>query len=223
MGSDNLHCLSAWASTFLELDLEMPTEIENRVDVIVDYIVSNSKRFRNKEQLLMYLANEKHESPFRMSGFVFAMTTDIATHIQKLKHKVILEAENAESARYKQLQEKYYLPTDWVKDETLEKWRSKLEEQTKENNTLYEECLNELTPILGRSRAKESARYFKMYNTQLNSINKFSFAGIMLFYLKRNDPAAQLEIREVANQMLDCVKNIPNNPFKLSLQAFGVL
>ena len=121
MGSDNLHCLSAWASTFLELDLDIPTNIENRVDVIVDYIVNNSSKMRSKTALLEYLAAEKHESPFRMSAFVFGATTDIATHIQKLKHAVILEAENGESAKYKELKEdKMYLPKDW-----LELWCSR--------------------------------------------------------------------------------------------------
>src|SRR5690349_6751366 len=86
LGSDNLHALSAWASTLLDLGIEQPKDSKCRVDQIVDHILSKSKRMRGVEDLLSYLATESHESPFRMSGFVFGMNTEISTHIQKLKH-----------------------------------------------------------------------------------------------------------------------------------------
>jgi len=114
MGNDELHSLAAWASTFAEFDIDIPDNIENRVDVIVKHILNNGKKKRTIQDLLAFLAENEHTSPFRFSSFVFAATTDIATHIQKLKHRVILEAENGESARYKELQEnKFYLPEDW--------------------------------------------------------------------------------------------------------------
>ena len=109
-GGDNTHSLAAWSSTFLDLEIPMPENIDERVDAIVDYIVNNSKRIRNVEQLLHYLAQEGHNSPFRFSSLHFVTTTEIATHIQFLKHSVALLAENAESARYKELKEdKFYL------------------------------------------------------------------------------------------------------------------
>lgn len=222
MGGDKLHSLAAWASTFLDLDLDMPTDPHMRVDEIVNYILSKSKRMRSIEDLLSYLAENEHESPFRMSSFVFAMTTDIATHIQKLKHAVVLEAENAESAKYKELKEdKFYMPEDWLKCGVIgESWYEILKEKSEHNNRLYHKCLKDLRPILGDKRAKETARYFKMYNSQINSINKFSFAGIMLFAKKRTVDFAQEEIKHIALEMIEQVKSIPNNPFKYSLKAF---
>jgi len=180
-GGDKTHSLAAWSSTFLELNLEMPLEIEDRVDVIIDYIINNSKRVRDIEQLLLFLAEQNHTSPFRFSTLHFVTTTEIATHIQFLKHSVALSAENAESARYKELQEdKFY-------------------------------------------RAKESARFFKMYNSQINSNKMMSFDGFVQIYKKRNllSPS-QREIANVVEQMLDEIKSIPNNPFEYSLKSFNL-
>ncbi|MEN9326814.1 MAG: Bacteriophage vB NpeS-2AV2 [Bacteroidota bacterium] len=232
MGGDKLHSLAAWASTFAEFDLDLPDNIENRVDVIVNHIINNGKKKRSIQDLLAYLAENEHTSPFRFSSFVFACNTDIATHIQKLKHRVILEAENGESARYKELKEdKFYLPEDWKFLKTKNKevvnkfgtdtWIEILEEYTNLGNFLYHESIKDLTPILGKKRTKESARYFKTYNSQINTLNKVSFDGLMQFYFKRHNPEiAQVEIAELAMDMLNAVISIPGNPFKYSIKAF---
>ena len=236
MGSDKLHSLAAWASTFYDLELELPKDPHMRVDEIVEYIVSKSSKMRSIEDLLNYLAANEHESPFRMSSFVFGMTTDIATHIQKLKHKVVLESENAESAKYKELKEdKFYLPTDWdvpISEFFLEgveityiegqTWKDILIGHSSYSNELYHEALKQLKPVLGNKRAKETARYFKTYNSQINSINKFSFAGVMTFYKKRTVDFAQDEIKYISTRMVECIKDIPGNPFEYSLKAFGL-
>lgn len=240
MGSDKHHSLAAWASTFFELDIPLPKNHKLRVDQIVDHILSKSTKMRSMEDLLNYLANENHESPFRMSSFMFGMTTDIATHIQKLKHAVIVEAENAESHKYKELKEnKYYLPEDWKgisistenKDEyndlinligAEDNWYSILDNISKVTNKLYHSSLQDISPILSKKRAKETSRYFKLYNSQLNSVNKFSFAGVMMFHKKRTVPFAQEEIKDVASQMVKCIAEIEGEPFKYSLKAFGI-
>lgn len=225
MGSDKSHSLSAWASTFMELDIPIPKDVKIRVDQIVDHIMSKSKRMRSIEDLLHYLAKENHESPFRMSSFMFTMTTDIATHIQKLKHSVILEAENAESAKYKELKEdKFYAPADWLEyGEVGKYWYNKLIHHSRTSNDLYHSCYSELKKTdMPLKRIKETSRYFKTYNSQLNSVNKFSFAGVMQFYDKRTVDFAQEEIKQIAIDMVDEIKNIEGNPFEYSLKAFGL-
>ena len=505
-GSDKTHALAAWSSTFLELDIEIPEKIEDRVDAIVNYILANSKRVRTVEQLLLYLAVNEHTSPFRFSSFHFVTTTEIATHIQFLKHAVAMSAESAEcltgdslitftygnknrvkkrqsiqslynlwengrshqqtkkdsdygkklikkrfirvlntktgefekshikdiwykgeqdvyliklsnnksikcttnhkiytnkgfitineglkvgdlvgvngisinvegkpytfesfynnasnytrkefaskhrlsyelikkwgyifnisfkldenkdfkkgsipwnknvkgykihsnqysekqfasevlsldyeilnktfssyqkkqpkkrtsfkvvkkvhfkevvsieyvgkektydievegehnnfiannivvhnSARYKELKEdKFYLPEDWLDfGETGVKWFNKLKETSEDNNRLYHECLEDLVKAgVPKNRAKESARFFKMYNAQLNSSKMFTFDGLLQVYKKRNlQSPSQLEIGNVVEAMMQEVKNIPGNPFKHSLNAFGI-
>lgn len=242
MGSDKLHSLAAWASTFAEFDLDLPEEIDNRVDVIVNHILNNGKKKRSVQELLEFLSENEHTSPFRFSSFVFACNTDIATHIQKLKHRVILEAENGESARYKELKEdKFYLPEDWseinnadsfyfndgllfcnLDDPDIVSWKDILKSYTDLGNKLYHQALKDLTPNLGKKRAKETARYFKTYNSQINTLNKLSFDGVMQFYQKRHDNSyVQNEIAEMVTKMVECIKNIPGNPFEFSLKAFG--
>ncbi len=236
MGSDKLHSLAAWASTFAEFDLDLPES--NRVDIIVNHILNNGKKKRSIEELLDYLAQNEHTSPFRFSSFVFACTTDIATHIQKLKHTVILEAENGESARYKELKEdKFYLPEDWsnvycsnltaleeefnISFNENGNYRNLLASYTELGNKLYHQALIDLTPILGKKRAKETARYFKTYNSEINTLNKLSFDGVIQFYYKRHDKRhVQNEIADLSIAMVNCIKDITGNPFQHSLKAF---
>ena len=207
-GGDITHAQSAWTSTYRDLTEEK----RNRMD-----------------KLLAFLARKGHHTPFEKSSLHFLVTTDIASHIHLLKHRIGVSI-NAESARYKELKEdKYYIPEDWKafhpdknakENDTLSKWNRWLEIYTDTGNNLYHECLEELTPILGRKRAKESARFFKAYNSQITADVMFNFRSFVHFQNLSNDEHAQLEIREIADTILQQVKDIDNNPFDLTLKAF---
>ena len=101
------------------------------------------------------------------------------------------------------------------------RWSDVLEEFTKLGNKLYHQSLKELTPILGRKRAKESARFFKTFNSQITLSVMMNMSCFHNFYNLRADDAAQKEIQWIANEMLKCIKNIEGNPFKYTLEAFG--
>ncbi len=206
-GGDESHALSAWTSTSRELD------------------EAKSQRIG---KLLHMLASAGHHTPFEKSSLHFLVNTDIATHIQILKHRIGVSV-NAESARYKELKEdKHYIPPDWkriakTKFEAFhpeKTWLERLEIHTRDSDKLYHRCIADLEPVLGRKRAKESARYFKTYNSQIQADVMFNFRSFVHFLNLRNTEDAQLEIREVAQQMLALVKNIEGNPFKLTLEAF---
>jgi thymidylate synthase ThyX len=81
--------------------------------------------------------------------------------------------------------------------------------------------LEQLEPVLGRKRAKESARFFKTYNSQIQADVMFNWRSFHHFLEVRNKPDAQKEIRDIAAMMLELVKNIEGNPFKYTLDAFG--
>jgi flavin-dependent thymidylate synthase len=155
----------------------------------------------------------------------FLVTVDQATHIHLLKHRIGVSI-NGESARYKELKEdKTYSPKDWkgLKSTTLgvkKDWYTTLQEYTKYGNKLYHECLEDLTPVLGRRRAKESARFFKTMNSQIDMDISFNFRSFAHFYKLRAKEDAQLEVREVAEAMLQAIKDIPGNPFEHTLKAF---
>ena len=193
-GSDLIHAQSAWTSTSRDL---------------------SEDKIARVGKLLEMLASEGHHTPFEKSSLHFLVTVDQATHIHLIKHRIGVSV-NGESARYKELKEdKTYLPTDWP-----EKWVRILKAQTDMNNRLYHECLEELTPTLGRKRAKESARFFKTFNSQITMDVMFNWRSFYHFQQLRNSEHAQIEVRQLAQDMLDLVKQIEGNPFKETIEAF---
>lgn len=169
------------------------------------------------------LASEGHHTPFEKSQLHFLVNVDQATHIHLLKHRIGVSI-NGESARYKELKEdKTYIPDDWynieISDDVIT-WAERLQNYTYQGNALYHQCLEELTPILGRKRAKESARFFKTMNSQITMDVMFNWRSFAHFQGLRNSEHAQVEVRELAQQMLDLVKNIEGNPFKETIKAF---
>lgn len=200
-GSDEIIACSAWTSTSRTLTKEK----KERIPKLINDLWSNG-----------------HETPFEKGIVHFLVDTDIASHIHLLKHRI--SSLNAESARYKELKEdKFYLPEDWKNaGEIGEYWYEKLEITSKVTNRLYHRCINELTPILGRKRAKESARFFKTYNSQIQGDISFNMRSFANFQRLRNSEHAQLEIREIASQMLELVKNIEGNPFEHTLSSWGI-
>jgi thymidylate synthase ThyX len=50
----------------------------------------------------------------------------------------------------------------------------------------------------------------------------FNWRSFAHFLALRNKPDAQLEIREIASDMLKLVKEIPGNPYEHTLAAFGL-
>ena len=193
-GSDEIHALSAWTSTSRDLS-------ETKIERI--------------PALLNMLAREGHHTPFEKSSLHFLVTVDQATHIHLLKHRIGVSI-NGESARYKELKEdKMYIPYDWSNT-----WHFKLQKYAEEGNKLYHEALEYFTPILGRKRAKESARFFKTFNSQITMDLMFNWRSFAHFQQLRNSEHAQVEVRELAQQMLDLVKNLEGNPFEHTINAF---
>ncbi len=217
-GNDTIMASSAWTSTSRELTKDKIERIP---------------------ELLNMLASEGHHTPFEKSTLHFLVNVDQATHIHLLKHRIGVSI-NGESARYKELKEdKMYLPDDfgvdiskslyfhdehsddeisWKPDKS--NWYDVLTDFTEMSNYLYHKCLEDLTPILGRKRAKESARFFKTMNSQITMDISFNFRSFVHFQGLRNSEHSQLEVRELAQQMLELVKNIEGNPFKHTINAF---
>lgn len=218
-GSDEVHAASGWTSTSRELSKEKI----NRVPTFLEMLASHG-----------------HHTPFEKSSLHFLVTVDQATHIHLLKHRIGVSI-NAESARYKELKEdKTYLPKDWKNipvnkkhhnlnfintqaianyDEELT-WNQLLNDYTMIGNALYHKALEDLTPILGRKRAKESARFFKTMNSQISMDVMFNWRSFYNFQKLRNDEHSQKEVKNVAQQMLELVKDIEGNPFKHTIDAF---
>lgn len=217
-GSDQVHAQSAWTSTSRDLT-------EDKIGRI--------------PKLLDMLASEGHHTPFEKSQLHFLVNVDQATHIHLLKHRIGCSI-NGESARYKELKEdKMYIPYDFENISVNKKhynqnyigqqveanwgmydWQQALHDYSILGNSLYHKCLEDLTPILGRKRAKESARFFKTMNSQITLDISFNWRSFAHFQGLRNSEHAQVEVRDIARNMLDLVKNIEGNPFENTIKAF---
>ena len=192
-GGDRTHALSAWTSTLRELSPAKETRMPN---------------------FLKSLAHNGHHSPFEKSTLHFLATTDIATHIQLLKHRIGVSV-NSESARYmEQMEDKFYLPTDWPQEEY-----EALEQHALDSYKLYHGLVKKLEAKgMSRSRAKESARFALPYALQYKVDITFNFRSFMHFQGLRNHDHAQLEVRNLAREMLRLV--VAHGDFAWSIQAF---
>lgn len=191
-GNDLTHACSAWTSTSRKL---------------------GPKKLARVGKLLNMLAREGHATPFEKSSLHFLVTTDIATHIHLLKHRVGVSI-NAESARYKEFTvDKYYLPVDWPESE-----REDLESFIKDAYERYHKCIARLEEAgYSRKRAKESARLYLPYGIQIQCDIMFNWRSFAHFQKLRNDEHAQLEVRELAAEMLRLVAE--TGDFDLTIDA----
>jgi len=258
-GGDKTHALSAWQSTGFDIDDDYE-QLINSASFDSEYVdrlfeLTKGQKQKSVQELLTFLAENNHHTPFEKSTLHFQVRADIATHIQFLKHRIGVSI-NTESARYKELEDKYYLPFDWAEfdglkldltqvasffwdeededDEELdEDIEANIEEVLEQDilttldwyaqlgHDLYHESCAKLTPVVGRKRAKETARYFLPYCKQLDFDVCFNFRSFMHFQRLRNSKHGQKEIKLLAQTMLELVENIPDKPFELSLQAFS--
>jgi thymidylate synthase (FAD) len=193
-GNDLTHGLSAWTSTNREL--------------------SDEKRAR-VGKLLDQLGGEGHHTPFEKSMIHFLVTTDIATHIHLLKHRIGVSI-NGESARYKELKDdKIYIPQDWDEEDRKE-YVDFMELALSKYHTSLARLVAKGVP---RKRAKESARFYLPYGNQITADISFNWRSFMHFQQLRNSEHAQLEVRALAQEMLNQVRDTGH--FPLSLKAFG--
>ena len=194
-GSDETHALSAWTSTSRDLTEDKKNRIPN---------------------LLKMLAENGHETPFEKSSIHFLVTTDIASHIRLVKHRIGVSI-NAESARYKELKEdKYYVPVDWDLEEQ-EAYVEHMEACLQRYHTTLERLVQK---GVSRKRAKESARLYLPYGNQITADVMFNFRSFVHFLRLRYSEHAQLEIKDIAKQMLQLVQE--TGAFPATLNSFGL-
>lgn len=194
-GGDQTHALSAWTSTSRDLTPDKVARIP---------------------KLLGMLAENHHETPFEKSAIHFLVTTDIATHIHIIKHRIGVSV-NGESARYKELKDdKFYVPQDWPEDEVL------LYVQHLENSLkTYHGAIDRLVAKgMDRKRAKESARFYLPYGNQIQADVMFNWRSFYHFLVLRYSKHAQTEVRDLARRMLEMVDEC--GKFEETLIAFDL-
>lgn len=160
--------------------------------------------------------NLPHSVPFEHTLISFRVTSEIATHIHMLKHRIGVSI-SSQSQRYMELRaDDYYVPDDWP-EHMIDGYKSVMESAFK----MYHAAIDALEANgIDRKRAKESARFVLPYATQIRYRVTFNLLSFVHFQKLRNSNHAQVEIHLIADEMLRLVKE--DGHFHNSLKAWGL-
>ncbi len=193
-GGDLAHARAAWASTGKKVEEE-----KHRIPALLEMLAEND-----------------HGTPFEHSMITFLVTSEIATHIQFLKHRAGVSV-NSESARYKEIKEdNHYVPSDWPESVVREYETFMCAAFERYHQTVENLVKNHK---FSRSRAKETARFFRPYGSQITYIVTMNFRSFVHFQGLRNTVHSQNEIRNISGLMLMLLQN--HGDFYYSLKAYG--
>lgn len=179
-------------------------------------------------KLIKFLKNHKHTSVFRHPQLQFRISCPIFVERQLFKHQIGMSA-NSISGRYVDFSDSYFgfKNGEWREQSKDSKQGSsglvseELQEKcTRIQDHAIETSKNAYDQLLALGVSKEQAR--AILPLSLNT--SFIWTGSLLAFLHmwglRLKPDAQQETRELAQEMLRLVREIPGEPFKYTLEAF---
>jgi thymidylate synthase (FAD) len=176
-------------------------------------------------KLIKFLLEHKHVAPFRHPQLQFRIQCPIFVERQLFKHQIGMSA-NSLSGRYVDFSDSYYHITYLRKQSKSSKQGSdglldrpdlleKMDEHIKKSQELYKE-------LCDAGVAKEQCRVILPLSLETTFIWTGSLLAFLHLWELRLKLDVQEETRMVANEMLTLVKNIEGNPFKYTLEAFGL-
>jgi len=177
-------------------------------------------------KLINYLVKHGHTSPFRHPQLQFRITCPIYVERQLFKHQVGLSA-NSISGRYVDFSDTYSTIDEWRKQSKSSKQGSDgaIEEQLAASEIeagIIGYCKTAYQRLIELGVSKEQARTILPLNLNTSFIWTGSLLAFIHLFNLRIKPDAQQETRELAQMMLDLVKNIEGNPFELTIKAFDL-
>jgi len=200
-----------------------------------DLMIANAARVsygKSKEvldekdsKLIKYLYEHKHISVFRHPQLQFRIECPIFVERQLFKHQVGLSA-NSISGRYVDFSDNYY-HFDKLRNQSKSSKQGsegvldrpdlieKIDKHIEASSALYKELCDAGT-------AKEQARAILPLCLETQFIWTGSLLSFFHLWNLRLKPDTQEETRIVAKIMLELVKNIEGEPFKYSMEAFGI-
>lgn len=185
----------------------------------------NKNTLNDKDaKLLKYLVEHKHTAPFRHPQLQFRIECPIFVERQLFKHQIGLSA-NSISGRYVDFSDDYYHVKELRQQSSSSKQgsdgvlnRPDLISQMDHHIALGKALYKELCDA---GVAKEQARAI----LPLCLETQFIWTGSLLAYIHmwklRLKSDTQQETREIADEMLQLVKQIDGNPFEHTLKAWG--
>lgn len=194
----------------------------------VSYGKSKIKLDEKDSKLIKYLVEHKHTAPFRHPQLQFRITCPIYVERQLFKHQVGMSA-NSISGRYVDFSDSYTTISEWRKqsinskqgsDGVLNPFEQDMANKIQEDVINY--CKFRYDQLIELGVSKEQARSILPLNLNTTFIWTGSILSFIHLFNLRLKPDAQAETRNVAMLMLDCIKSIEGNPFKHTLEAFGI-
>ena len=177
-------------------------------------------------RLIKYLIEHKHTSVFRHPQIQFRITCPIYVERQLFKHQVGMSA-NSISGRYVDFSDTYTTIKEWRKQSKSSKQGSEgiIENQEYCSNiesTVINVCKEAYDMLIDAGVSKEQARSILPLNLNTTFIWTGSLLSFLHLFNLRLKPDAQQETRGVAQEMLNEIKNIDGNPFKHTIEAWGL-
>ena len=176
-------------------------------------------------KLINYLYKHKHTSCFRHPQLQFRVRCSLYVERQLFKHQVGISV-NSISGRYVDFSDSYYYIDEWRKQSKSSKQGSEgLIDNQDIAHTIQDEviefCKAKYKELLELDVAKEQARSVLPLSLETEFIWTGSFLAFMHLCNLRIKDDVQKETKDVAEQMLELVKNIEGNPFEHTIKAWG--
>jgi thymidylate synthase (FAD) len=158
-------------------------------------------------KLINYLMTNRHTSPFEQCSITWNLRMPIFVMRQFVRHRTFKL--NEESARYTEMRDDFYIPTEWrsqdpknkqgsYPNQNEESWHKGLTEQVKAQ---CEIAYGSYLELLRAGVAREQARLILPVNLMTTIIVNIDLHNLMHFLRLRLDSHAQLEIRVLSSAM----------------------
>lgn len=181
---------------------------------------SPSKGEEQDKKLLHYLYKNKHTSPFEMCKITFNIKMPIFVMRQFVRHR--MQNLNEVSARYTELPEEFYIPTEWRQQSSTNKQSSI--PFVEANQNLFEHICRQANSqsyqaymaLLDMGVAKEMARFVLPVNIYTEIYCCWDLKNLIHFFTLRDDPHAQWEHQMYGKAM----KSIVAKLFPWTMEAY---
>lgn len=176
-------------------------------------------------KLIKYLAKNNHVSCFEHNTFTFRLEIPIFVARQLMRHRSW--SFNEISGRYVEFEPEFFWPSSFRKQDESIKQGSKDEqvEMPRVAREIYKHAIQQAyghyMDLLAQGVCKEQARMVLPLSLITELYATCNLRSFVHFLKLRLDAHAQREIRDLAQMMLEKVREIPGDPFKYSLEAFG--
>jgi len=170
------------------------------------------------QQLISYLVEHDHTSPFEHNQLSFRIKAPIFVIRQWMRHR--MNSYNEISYRYVKSALEFYVPTVWRDQDHKNRQGSVGGAENPEYTQKFNEALGKITEIyedlLSKDVCREQARGILPLCTYSEFIFTTNLHSLMHFIRLRTHPGAQYEIRVYAQAMLEMAEE----HFPASIKAF---